>query len=273
MNHAHPGLRILVRGANDIGSAVAHHLFKAGYAAAIHEDPKPTTARRKMSFTDAIYDGEAMLDGVQAKRVGSLSSLRGLLISHSFIPVLTGDFFRIIEKLRPQVLVDARMRKHLKPARQIHLAPLTIGLGPNFSAGVNIHLAIETAWGADLGCVIQRGETHPLEGEPISIEGHARDRYVYAPLAGTFRTSLEIGDAVTQGQEIAYIDSTPLSAPITGILRGLTHDSIPVTIKTKIIEIDPRPLHPQIFGIGERPARIAMGVVAAIQAWEANHVH
>lgn len=273
MNHTPPDLRILVRGANDIGSAVAHRLFRAGYAVAIHEDPKPTTARRKMSFTDAVYDGEAMLDGAQAKRVESLSSLRGLLISHSFIPVLIGDFFRLIEKLRPQVLVDARMRKHTKPGRQFHLAPLTIGLGPNFSAGANIHLAIETAWGADLGCVIQRGGTNPLEGEPKSIEGHARDRYVYAPIAGKFHTSLQIGDLVTQGQEIARIDTTPLSAPITGILRGLTHDGVSVTPKTKVIEIDPRTLHPQISGIGERPARIAEGVVTAIQSWEANHVH
>ncbi len=273
MNRTSPDLRILVRGANDIGSAVAHHLFKAGYAVAIHEDPKPTTARRKMSFTDAIYDRKAMLDGVQAKRVESLSSLHGLLISHSFIPVLIGDFFRLIEKLRPQVMVDARMRKHLKPARQIHLAPLTIGLGPNFSAGANIHLAIETAWGADLGCVIQRGRTHPFEGEPNPIEGHARDRYVYAPIAGTFHTSLQIGDAVTQGQEIAHIESTPLSVPITGVLRGLTHDGVSVTPKTKVIEIDPRTHNAQVSGIGERPARIAEGVVTAIQNWEANHVH
>lgn len=273
MNHTPPDLRILIRGANDIGSAVAHYLFKAGYAVAIHEDPKPTTARRKMSFTDAVYGGEAMLDGVQANRVENLSSLRGLLVSHSFIPVLIGDFFRLIEKLRPQVLVDARMRKHTKPVRQIHLAPLTIGLGPNFSTGINIHLAIETAWGADLGCVIQRGGTNPLEGEPKPIEGHARDRYVYAPFAGTFRTSLQIGDKVESGEVVARIDSTPLLAPIAGFLRGLTRDNVPVSLRTKVIEVDPRKENAQVSGIGERPARIAEGVVTAIQSWEANHVH
>lgn len=42
---------------------------------------------------------------------------------------------------------------------------------------------------------------------------------------------------------------------------------------TKVIEVDPRIRDAQVFGIGERPARIAEGVLTAIQHWEANHVH
>jgi xanthine dehydrogenase accessory factor len=195
------------------------------------------------------------------------------LISHEFIPVLVGDLFRLIEKLRPQILVDARMRKHQKPPRQIHLAPLTIGLGPNFVAGVNVRLAVETARGDNLGQVITRGGTSPLEGEPIAIEGHARERYLYAPLAGRFCTSHQIGEIVKAGQEIAHIRSTPLCAPIAGLIRGLTHDGALVELRTKVVEIDPRFEGAQISGIGERPARIAEGVLSAIQNWEANHVH
>jgi len=48
-----PKLRILVRGSGDIGSAVAHRLFEAGYAVVIHDTTQPTTTRRKMAFTDA----------------------------------------------------------------------------------------------------------------------------------------------------------------------------------------------------------------------------
>lgn len=125
-----------------------------------------------MAFADAIFDGEATLEGVTARRMDSVN-LRGELISPMFIPVLVSDFFMLVEKLRPQVLVDARMRKHKKPNRQFHLAPLTIGLGPNFFAGRNVHIAIETARGEHLSQVIQHGESLPLEGEPISLEGHA----------------------------------------------------------------------------------------------------
>jgi xanthine dehydrogenase accessory factor len=225
-----------------------------------------------MSFVDAIFDGEATLEGVTARRVDGVN-LRGELISPRFIPVAVGDIFRLVEKLRPQILVDARMRKHRKPNRQFHLAPLTIGLGPNFSAGVNVHIAIETAHREHLGQVIQHGRTMPLDGEPIALDGHARDRYVYAPIAGKFSTPCQVGDKVAAGQVIAAINGTPLTALISGVLRGITHNNVPVEQKTKVIEIDPRGEQAQISGLGERPARIAEGVLVAIQTWEAKHVH
>jgi xanthine dehydrogenase accessory factor len=164
------------------------------------------------------------------------------------------------------------MRKHAQPEIQRGLADLTIGLGPNFIAGETVDFAIETNWGESLGRIIESGATNPLQGEPREIDGHARDRYVYAPLAGVFHTSLQIGDIVMKGQEVALIDSTPLLAPIDGTLRGLTRDGVPISLKTKVIEVDPRVQNAQVFGIGERPARIADGVLTAIQNWEANRV-
>ena len=273
MNRIKPDLRILVRGANDVGSAVAHRLFTAGSFAGIHEISLPTTTRRRMSFTDAVFDGRAMLDGVEAQFIKRLYLLRGALVAHQVIPVVVKDLYELLKILRPNILVDARMRKHLQPEIQQGLAELTIGLGPNFIAGETTDLAIETNWGESLGQIIQHGATHPLQGEPREIDGHARDRYVYAPIAGTFHTALQIGNSVIQNQEIARVDSVPLLAPITGILRGLTHNGVPVTQKTKIIEVDPRVHNAQVSGIGERPARIAEGVVIAIQNWEAKHVH
>lgn len=269
MNREKFDLRVLIRGSNDVASAVAHRLFGAGYAVVIHDDPKPTVTRRKMAFADAIFDGETILEGVTAKRVESIN-LRARLLTPACIPIIVSDFYRLIEKLRPQILVDARMRKHKKPNRQFHLAPLTIGLGPNFSAGRNVHIAIETARGENLGRVITKGKTRELEGEPIAFEGHARDRYVYAPLTGKFSTCFQVGDQVTVGQVIAAINETQLTAPISGVLRGITHDNVPVEQHTKIIEIDPRGEQAQVAGIGERPARIADGVLTAIQGWEEN---
>lgn len=272
MNRDQPDLRILIRGSNDVASAAAHGLFQAGYGVVIHDVPSPTVTRRRMAFTDAVFDGQVTLEGVLAKRVAGIN-LRGLLLSPAFIPVVVSDFDRLVEKLRPQVLVDARMQKHKKPVRQFQLAPLVIGLGPNFVAGDNVHIAVETLRGDDLGKVILRGSTKQLEGEPIALAGFARERYVYAPLAGKFSTASHIGEMVVAGQEIASINSTPLHAPISGIIRGLTHTDVPVELRTKVIEIDPRGEQAQITGIGERPARIAQGVLAAIQNWEADHVH
>jgi len=256
---------ILVRGTNDVASAAARRLFCAGYAVFIHETPQPTALRRKMAFTDAVFDGQAILDGILARLVND--SPQEALAAGEYIPVSVGDFSTLLETLRPQILIDARMRKHAQPEAQRGLTPLVIGLGPNFIAGQTVDAAIETGWGAALGAVIWSGATHPLAGEPRSIGGYARERYIYAPQAGLFQTSKEIGQRVTQGEEVARIDSMPLFAPLSGTLRGLTHPHVPVTVKTKVAEIDPRLNGAQIAGVGERPARIAEGVLQAVQTW------
>lgn len=273
MNPYRPDRLILVRGVNDVGSAVAHRLFGNGYAVVIHDTSRPTSTRRKMSFTDAIFDGHATLDGIDAQLIREIVHLSETVAAHRVIPVVIHNFHELVQTLHPQTIIDARMRKHTQPENQRRLADFTIGLGPNFVAGETVDIAIETNWGDSLGQVIERGATNALQGEPREIGGHARDRYVYAHVAGIFRTTLAIGDAVIQGREVARIDSTPLQAPITGILRGLTHDGVPVSLQTKVIEVDPRIQDAQVSGIGERPARIAEGVLTAIQNWEVNHVH
>jgi xanthine dehydrogenase accessory factor len=133
-------------------------------------------------------------------------------------------------------------------------------------AGCHADVVIETSWD-DLGRVITEGGSLPLSGEPREIAGHARDRYVYAPIEGVFRTRSRIGDMVRQGQEVAWIDSTCLTAPLDGVLRGLTRDAVLVPVRAKVIEVDPRGRVNEVRGIMERPRRIAGGVLAALREW------
>lgn len=270
--------RVVVRGAGDVGSAVAVRLFTAGYAVIIHDDAAPTTSRRLNAFTDALFDGEAILAGVRAIRVDDANRVPELLGAHEVIPVHTGALEDVLKRIHPAVLVDARMRKRAIPELQRGLAPLVVGLGPNFFAGrdvgANVDIAIETSW-EDLGRIITSGPTMPLQGEPRPLGGHSRDRFVYAPIGGIFRTERRIGDTVAEGEVVGDIEPTsgqadgeilspvPLLAPLTGTLRGLTHDGVPVAQGTKVIEVDPRGGTIQ-DGIGERPGKIAEGVLMAI---------
>jgi hypothetical protein len=43
---------------------------------------------------------------------------------------------------------------------------------------------------------------------------------------------------------------------------------MPVAAGTKVVEVDPRGRVDEVRGIGERPRRIAEGVLSAIRAWE-----
>lgn len=255
---------VLVRGSGDVGSAVAHRLFEAGHPVVIHDTAQPTAPRRGMAFADAIFDGECELAGVVALLVADARAIGDQLDAGDAIPLSTADLEEVVAVIAPRVLVDARMRKRATPEPQIGFAPLTIGLGPNFVAGETTDLAIETQWGDALGAVIEAGATTPLAGEPRSFDGHARDRFVYAPLAGVLRTQAAIGQAVRVGEVVATIDATELAAPLDGILRGLTHDGVPVSAGLKVVEVDPRGDLSKVFGIGPRPRRIAEGVLTAI---------
>jgi len=258
---------VLVRGLGDIGSTVGHRLFIAGYGVLLHASPQPTDTRRGMAFTDAVFDGQATLEEVSAVRVDDLAHLPVLLAKRAVIPVVVTDFAQLLRVVAPDVLIDARMRKRAHPERQRGIAPLTIGLGPNFMAGETTDLAVETKWGETLGTVLTQGATHPLEGEPRPIAGIARARYVYAPQDSIFRTVRRIGDLVCAGETVAHLGSLILPAPLDGALRGLTRDGVPVPAGTKVIEVDPRGPAAVVMGIGQRPNQIAEGVWRAVQTW------
>jgi xanthine dehydrogenase accessory factor len=254
----------LIRGVGDIGSAVAHRLFSAGYNVVLHDQPQPATTRRKMAFADAVFDGVATLEGVEARRASDVVAIRECF-RQRLVAVYVGPFETLVTAFKLDLLVDARMRKRAVPENHRGLATVTVGLGPNFKVGVTCDVAVETSW-EQLGVVIQDGAPLALAGEPRELAGHARDRYVYAPRGGTFRTEARIGDAVSARQPIAAIDDTVLTAPLSGILRGLTHDGVPVARNTKVIEVDPRGSAAEVIGISERPRRIADGVMDAIAA-------
>jgi xanthine dehydrogenase accessory factor len=255
---------VLIRGSGDVGSAVAHALHRADYAVLLHDDPRPSHARRGMSFTDALYDGVTILAGVVGKRARDVADLTPMMRCRRAIPLTDVPIADVVGRLLPQIVVDARMRKRVEPEPQHDLAPVVVGLGPNYETGLNADVVVETAWGDDLGRVIRSGRSRDFAGEPRVIAGHGRDRYVYSPCAGEFTTALHIGDAVTAGQQVARVEYTVLTAPLSGRLRGLTHTGAQVTVGSKVVEIDPREASAQVFGLGERPMRIADGVLEAV---------
>jgi xanthine dehydrogenase accessory factor len=255
--------RVLIRGCGDVGSAVAHLLLRSGHEVVVHDVALPAAPRRGMAFADAIFDGACVLDGVRARRVDDVAEL--LSGAGEELALTTAPLADVLAAVEPDVLVDARMRKRAQPESQRGLAPLTIGLGPNFVAGETTDLAIETQWGDDLGAVVEHGPTQRLGGEPRAFGGHARDRFVYAPAAGIMRTQAQIAQPVRAGEAVAAIGDEPLLAPLTGILRGLVHDGVPVDAGAKVLEVDPRGDVGKVTGIGPRPRRIAEGVLEALR--------
>ena len=70
----------------------------------------------------------------------------------------------------PTVVIDAIMAKR-NLGTQKSDAPIVIGLGPGFTAGVDCHAVIETMRGHDLGRVIWSGSAHADTGQPGELPG------------------------------------------------------------------------------------------------------
>ncbi len=259
-------LTVLIRGSGDVGSAVAHRLFEEGYRVALHDRPRPSHCRRGMAFVDALFDGAPTLEGVAGYYAADPQKVTALLMNGEGVPISDAAFDRLHSEIRPDILVDARMCKRNPPEGQLDLAPVTIGLGPGFEAGNHARVAIETARSDDLGAPRWSGSTRPVCGEPCMLGNTGRERFVYAPHAGRFRTSRELGEFVTKGVQVGALEDTALYAPLGGVLRGLSHDGAEVEPGSKIIEIDPRENAPQPFGLGERPRTIAEGLFRALRA-------
>ena len=100
-------------------------------------------------------------------------------------------------------------------------APLVIGLGPGFAAGVNCHAAIETKRGHRLGRVIWDGPTAPNTGVPGTVGGRSGERVLRSPASGTVWWDVAIADIVTAGQVIGRVGDAAISATIGGVVRGL----------------------------------------------------
>jgi len=263
-------LHILIRGGNDIGSAVAHRLFTAGYPVVILEAPQPLTVRRGMAYAQAIYDGTVTLERVTAERIASVDEVEDRLRARKTIPVLGVSGDAILTMLRPGVIVDARMRKKERSTSRTGDAPLVIGLGPGFTAGVEAHVVIETNRGLNLGRIITEGDADAYTGEPIEIAGHSKDRYLYAPHAGVFRTPHDLGDQVEAGQAIGRVEGTILTAKVGGIIRGIVKSGLHVAEGAKLADIDPRRQQAALSEISQKAWQIADSVLSVIRERDKN---
>jgi xanthine dehydrogenase accessory factor len=188
-------------------------------------------------------------------------------ISDKAIPVLVDPEGACIGVLGPQVLVDGRMRK-APPEIRRGRAPLFIGLGPGFTAGVDCDAVVETKRGPHLGRVLWRGTAEEDTRVPEPIRGFAAERVLRAPAAGNVIGRVTLGSTVRKGQAVADVGGVPVTAPFDGVLRGLLHDGLGVEAGMKIGDIDPRGDPALCALISDKALAVGGGVVEAALSQE-----
>ena len=228
----------VIRGAGDLASGIALRLWRSHIQVAMTDIERPTAIRRTVCFSQAIVYGETTVEDVTARRVET--ALQALeLLRGGVIPVLADPDGRCILDLRPAAVVDAILAKRNLGTR-ITDAPVVIGVGPGFTAGVDCHAAVETMRGHYLGRVIYDGSPIPNTGIPGLIGGFAGERVLRAPADGVFRRILDIGAQVKMGDVAATVNGRPMVCTLDGVLRGILADGTPVRQGMKAGDIDPR---------------------------------
>ncbi len=256
-------LIVLIRGAGEMASGVAHRLYQSHFKICMTEISQPLAVRREVSFCEAVYEGEKVVEGVRAKLISRPEEIR-LGWEQNFIPVIIdpeGEKTR--EFLKPDVLIDAIIAKKNLGTR-IEDAPLVIGLGPGFSAGKDVHIVIETNRGHHLGKMILKGEAEPDTGIPGEVGGYTIERVLRTAKQGIFRPQRSIGDRVSKGTVVAVVEDYPIMAEVSGIVRGLLRDGVEVKKGMKVGDIDPRGKREFCFTISEKARAIGGGVLEAI---------
>jgi xanthine dehydrogenase accessory factor len=228
----------------------------------ITEIPAPLAVRRKVSFCEAVYDGQAVVEGVKAVLARSPEQVNKVW-DQGFIPVLVDPGAACRHLIRPEVIVDAILAKtNLGTSSQD--APLVVALGPGFEAGKDAHFVVETQRGHNLGRIFTSGAAAPDTGIPGSVLGVTTDRLLRAPASGPWQNRVDIGDMVKKRDLIGTVQGEALRASIDGVLRGLIHPGVTVSKGLKIGDIDPRGNREFCFTISEKALAIAGGVLEAI---------
>jgi xanthine dehydrogenase accessory factor len=254
---------ILIRGGGDLASGVALRLHRAGFPVVITELPQPLSVRRAVSFSEAVYEGEWIVEGITAQRVDSAAEAFPLAQT-GLIPVLVDPQLATLKLTDFSAVIDARLLKTPTPYSLVSTL-LIIGLGPGFTAGENCHAVIETMRGHSLGRVYWTGTTQPDSGQP---EGDPR-RVLRAPADGVIESSVEIGQHVQVGEVVAVIGNQyPVISGISGVLRGMIHTGLNVSKDLKIGDIDPRDQHEFCFLVSDKALAVGGAVLEAILGFQ-----
>lgn len=302
-SHKNCGL-IICRGGGDLATGIVHRLHRSGFQVLILETGHPAAIRRQVSFSEAVYDKTTTVEGVTAQLIDPVHALNGngdrdknTLVSEidaafscGNIPLLIDPRGDSIRLLKPDVVIDAIIAKK-NLGTTIDMAPLVIGIGPGFTAGIDVDLVIESMRGHHLARIITDGSALADTGVPGNIGGYTKERVIHAQAAGVIENIRQIGDIVAQGDEIAriYTDDdrragakaaqmdravtenrgyVSVCATIPGIIRGLIRDGYQVTRGFKIADIDPREGElKNCFTISDKSRSIGGSVLEAVCAY------
>ena len=249
-----------------MATGIACRLHRCGYHVVMTEIAVPTTVRRTVAFSRAVYEGKAVVEDITGILCRSVEEIEEA-VACDMVGVIVDEFCEIRNIWKPDIVVDAILAK-VNLGTEITDGDTVIGVGPGFTAGVDCHAVVETKRGHDLGRVIWKGSAVPNTGVPGMIGGYDKERIIRAASDGVFRGAVTIGTVVTKGQVVGYSGETAIFAEVGGVVRGLLQDGVPVVTGMKSGDVDPRGVVEHCYTVSDKATAIGGGVLEAILSME-----
>lgn len=275
-----PGdFRVLIRGAGELASGVAHHLYTQGFKRIFLLDRRfPKAVRRKVCFCEAILDGTQTIQDVSARFAPDLDTVEAIHTDREVAVGIMGVDL-VLETWKPDIFIEATMQRHNWGLTR-DLAPIVIALGVGYIAHKDCDAVVDTVRGPLIGNILEDTGAHLAEEPPAEIMGFAEERVLKAVRDGIFFTQGAIGDTVDRGERIGTVVSVygvddyrrgvpvdasySVTARIGGVVRGLLRDGVPVKAGDRIGDVDPRGATEDLDHISDKSHRVAEGVHEAL---------
>ena len=101
---------VMIKGAGDIASGIALRLWRAGINVVMTDLPKPSSIRRTVCFSEAVYRGETKVEEVRARLAANAADALRLL-EENILPVIVDPKAESAKELHPDVIVVDPPRK------------------------------------------------------------------------------------------------------------------------------------------------------------------
>ncbi len=271
--------RVLIRGAGELASGTAQHLYNQGFVNILMLERRyPKAVRRQVCYSEAILDGTQTIQGVRGRYVRNVDETVQAN-TEGDIAVAALGLEDVLHDWQPKIFIEAAMlRKNW--GLKAGIAPVVIALGPGYVVRKDCDAVIDTVRGPDVGAVLEDTGERLVDEPPAQILGYAGERSVKAVRDGIFFTHHKIGGEVGQGERIGTVVSVygvedfrqgvpvdasyPVTARIAGVVRGLLRDGVPVKKGDRIADIDPRGQTDDLDQISDKAHRVAEGVHEAL---------
>ncbi len=251
----------VVMGGGDLGTGCVARLHRAGFPIVVSEIDPPLTVRRPVAVATAVTEGTVQVEDLTARLVDTVDDALGV--------AGTGEIAVLVDASpqalagRTEVLVDARVAKR-NIDTTIDQAPLVVGLGPGFTAGVDCHAVVETMRGHHIGRVIWAGSAEPNTGVPGRLGGQDEQRVLRAEHSGPVDWLVDFGERVMRDQAIGTVAGHPVRALTHGVVRGMIAPGFVASPGLKLGDIDPRADASICFEISDKSLAVGGGVLEAV---------